>query len=100
MKTRVSLKYFVSYCRPTLIELNPIEFNYYPFIISLDKCNGSCNFVDGLSTKICVPSKTKDESVKVFNAIKRIYEAKTLAKHISCNCKCKFNSTTCNSNQK
>ena len=27
-------------------------------------------------------------------------EAKTMTKHISNNCKCKFNSTTCNSNQK
>ena len=28
------------------------------------------------------------------------HEAKTMTKHISCNCKCKFNSATCNSNQK
>ena len=27
-------------------------------------------------------------------------EAKTMAKHISCDFKCKFNGTTCNSNQK
>ena len=27
-------------------------------------------------------------------------KAKTLTKQISCDCKCKFNSTTCNSNQK
>ena len=32
--------------RPTLIDLNPIELNYYPFIISLDKCNRNCNAVD------------------------------------------------------
>ena len=24
--------------RPTLIDLNPVELNYYPFMISLDKC--------------------------------------------------------------
>ena len=24
--------------RPTLIDLNPVELNYYPFLISLDKC--------------------------------------------------------------
>ena len=27
-------------------------------------------------------------------------EAKTMTKNISCDCKCTFNSTTCNSNQK
>ena len=29
--------------RPTLTDLNPPELKYYPFMISLDKCNGSCN---------------------------------------------------------
>ena len=51
---------------------------------------------DNLSTKICVPSKTKDVNLKVFNMITKINEAKTLVKHISCDCKCKSNSTTCN----
>ena len=70
-------------------------------MISLDKCNGSCNTVDDLSTKACVPSKTKDVNVKVFNMITNRNKAKALViKHISCNCKCKFNGTTCNSNQK
>ena len=45
--------------RPTLIDLNPIELNYYPFMITLDKYTGSCNIVDDLSSKIYVPSKTK-----------------------------------------
>ena len=26
--------------RPTRIDLNPIELNIYPFMISLDKCSG------------------------------------------------------------
>ena len=26
---------------PTIIDLNPLELNYYPFMISLDKCTGS-----------------------------------------------------------
>ena len=42
--------------------------------------------------KICVPNKTKDVNVKVFNMITNKREAKTLTKHISCDCKCKFNS--------
>ena len=28
---------------PTLIDLNPFELKYYPFIIIFDKYNGSCN---------------------------------------------------------
>ena len=78
-----------------LINLNAAELNYYPFIISLDKCNGCCNAVDDLSTKICAPSETKDVNVEVFNTIAKINEAKTLVKYISRDCKCKFNSATC-----
>ena len=55
--------------RSAFIDLNPVEFNYYPFIISLDKCSASFNSVDVLSTKICVPSKTKNVNVKVFNML-------------------------------
>ena len=83
-----------------LIDLNLVELNYHPFMTSLDQCSGNCNFVDDLSTKICVPSKTKDVNFKVLNIITNKNEAKTMVKYIPCDCKCKFNSTTCNSNQK
>ena len=66
-------------------------------MISLDKCNESCNV---LSPKVCVPKETKDINVKAFNKIANKNEAKTMTKHISCDCKCKFNCTTCNSSQK
>ena len=86
--------------RPTLIDLNHVELKYYPFMISLNTCIGSFT---ALSPKIQGPKKqkkTKDLNVKAFNAIKSKNEAKTIAKHISCDCKYKFISTTCNSNQK
>ena len=41
-----------------------------------------------------VSKKIKDRNVKVFNMITNKNEAKTMTKHISCACKCKFNSTT------
>ena len=77
--------------------MNPVECKYYSFMISLDKCNESCNV---LSPKVCVPKETKDINVKAFNKIANKNEAKTMTKHISCDCKCKFNCTTCNSSQK
>ena len=65
-------------------------------MISLNKCTGSCNV---LSPKICVPKETKDIYVNVFNMITNKNEAKAMIEHISCDCKCKLNSTTCNSKQ-
>ena len=45
--------------RTTPIDLNPVELNYYQFMISLDKCNRSYNVLDDLSTKIRIPSEKK-----------------------------------------
>ena len=69
-------------------------------MISLDKCNETCNFAADLSSKVFFLSKTKDVNIKVPNIITNRNGAKTLIKHISYDCKCKFNSTTCNSYQK
>ena len=49
---------------------------------------------------MCVLNKTRYVNVKVFDIITIVNEAKTLLKHLPYDCKCKFNSVTCNSNQK
>ena len=46
-----------------LINLNPIELKYYPYIITLDKCNGICNTFTVISDKICVPNKYEISSL-------------------------------------
>ena len=37
--------------RPTLIDLNPVEPKYYPFMIALNKCTGSCNVFKNMCSK-------------------------------------------------
>ena len=54
--------------RPAIIDMNPVDLKYYPFMISLNTCTGSCNI---LSPKICVPKETKDINVKAFNIKKK-----------------------------
>ena len=82
--------------RPTL-DLNSDELHYYPFIISLNRCNGSCNTLDDLWSRICAADKAEDTSLNVVNMITRINKSKTLTNHISCN-SCKFDNRFCNSN--
>ena len=41
--------------------------------------------------KYVFQTKTEDFNLSVFNMIAEINESKTLTKHISCKCKCKFN---------
>ena len=43
----------------SLIELNH-RVRYYPFMINLDKCHGSCKTFDDLSGRTCVSNKTND----------------------------------------
>ena len=87
----------------TLNDLNPNEysqeFHYYTFTVKLDRCFGSCNTINDLSNKVCIPNKTGDLNLSIFNMIVGINQSKTLTKHISCKCKCKFYDTKCNSNQ-
>ena len=82
--------------RPTLIDLNPVELKYYPFMISLDSCNVMETVISYLLK--CVFQKKQDTNTEVFNIITNKNEAKTMTKRISCDCICKFNSTTFNSN--
>ena len=86
--------------QPTLINLHlnkySQEFHYYPFLVKLDQCVGSCN---DLSNKVCIPNKTEHLNLNAFNMITFINELKTLTKHISCECECKLDGTKCNLNQ-
>ena len=60
------------------------------YVTNLDRCVGSCNTLNDLSNKVCVPSKIESLTLSIFNMITGINESKTLIKHISCKCKCSF----------
>ena len=57
------------------------------FVANSDRCFGSCNTLNDLSNKVCVPNKTQDLNLRVFNMITGINGSKTLTKEISCKCK-------------
>ena len=80
--------------QPTLINLHPNEYtqglHYYPFAVN--------NTLNDLSNRVCVPNKTEDLNIHVFDMIIGINESETLTKHISCECKCKFDGKKFNSN--
>ena len=68
--------------RTALIDLNPVELNYYQFMISLDKCNGSCSILTVYLAKFVSQNKIEDANLRVFNLITRKNESKTSIKHI------------------
>ena len=89
---------------PTLIDLDLNEYSqglrYYQFAVNLDRCVGNSNTLTDLSNRVCVPNKTEDLNLSVFNMITGINESKMLTKHISCKYECKLDGRKCNSNQK
>ena len=71
--------------QPNLNNLHPNEysqFHYYQFAVKLYRCAGSCNTLNDLSDIGCVPKKTEDLNLSVFNTITGISESKTLTKNI------------------
>ena len=90
--------------QPALISVHPNEDTqglcYYHFLVNLDRRVRSSDTLNDLSNRVCIPNKTEDLSLHVFNMITGINESKTLTKHILRKCKCKFDSRIFNSNQK
>ena len=71
--------------RPFLVDLNPVELKYYPPMIDLEKCSGSCNSVGDLFIELIYKNmcfQLKDVNVRVFDMITSKTEAKTMLKHI------------------
>ena len=89
--------------QPNLSNVHPNEysqeFQYYPFAVKLERRVGSYYTLNDLSSKLCVPNKSEDFNLSVFNMITGTHESKTLTKHISCECKCKFSGRKWNSDQ-
>ena len=67
--------------------------------IKLDRYFESCNTLDDLSDKVFIPTKTEDLNLSVFNIITGINESKILKKHVSFQCKCRFDARKWNSGQ-
>ena len=50
--------------KATLMNLHPDEYNqerhYYPFAVNLDQYVQSCNILNDLSNKVCIPNEIED----------------------------------------
>ena len=68
--------------RPEIINVNSDEPIFYPFSIKTSKCSGSCNNINDLYAKMCVPDVVKNLNVKVFNAISRTNETGHIKWHV------------------
>ena len=69
---------------PTLTNLHPNEYSqelhYYPFAVKFDKCIGSCDTLNDLSNRVCVPNKTENLNTHAFNMITEKNKSNILTK--------------------
>ena len=52
--------------RPQFVNVNSEEPVFFPFSIKISKCSGSCNNINNLYAKLCVPDVAKKINVRVF----------------------------------
>ena len=75
------------------------EALFYPYIVLVNKCSGSCDTLDNPIAKMCVPNIIKRIDMKVYNFLMRLNETRNVLWHESCKCVCRLNSSLCNNKQ-
>ena len=50
--------------RTEIINLNTNEPMFYPYSIKINRCKGSCNTINNLYAKLCVPDQIKNTNVE------------------------------------
>ena len=96
----VSLSNQLCQDRPTPVDINSNKILFHLFIVSVNKCDGSCSTIDDWFGRVCVPNKAKNMNIRVLNLMSGVNERRFLVHHESCKCKCRLNKSSCNSKQK
>ena len=86
--------------RTEIINVNTIEPMLYPYSIKINNCKGSCNTINDLYAKLCIPDTFKNINVKIFNLISRTSETRHIEWHKTCKCKCRLDASICNHKQR
>ena len=62
--------------RPEIINVNGNEPVFYPFSIKTSNCSGSCNNINDLYAKLCVPDVFKNFNVRTSNPMSRFSKSR------------------------
>ena len=57
------------------ILMSIVKFTLLFFAVNIDRCGGTCTTLNDLSNKVCVPIKTEDLNLGVFNKITGINQS-------------------------
>ena len=79
--------------RPAKMNINSNESLFYPYIILVNKCSGSCNNINDPYAKLCLPGVVKNINIKAFNLMSRTNETRHMSLHETCGCKCRLDAS-------
>ena len=82
------------------MNINSNKTLFYPYSILVNKCCGSCNYINNSYSKLCVPDVVKNMNIKVFNQISRTNETRYLSWHETYAGKCRLDSRIFNNKQR
>ena len=77
----VSMNNQESKTRLQVVYVHRDEPVFFPFNIETSKCSGSCNNINYVYAKICVPDLVKNLNVEVFNLMSRTNETRFIELH-------------------
>ena len=82
--------------RPEVTNISSNDPLFYPYSIKINKCSGSCNNINDLYAKPCIPGVVKGINVQIFNLMSRTNETRYTRWHETCRCKCRLDASVCN----
>ena len=86
--------------RSEIINVGTNEPMFYPYSITITKCKGSCNAMNGPYAKLCVSDTIKNINVKIFNLMLRTNKARHTEWHETVKCKCRLDASVFNNKQR
>ena len=86
--------------RPFLYHTNnQRDIRYYPFVLKINRCQGSCDTFDEPMLRHCWGNKTKTTHAKVYDMITDKFVAFKLYEDIDCSCECRYTKNVCRPRQ-
>ena len=87
--------------RPKILDVNEGvgEVLFYRYNVLVNKCSGSCNTLEDLIARFCIPNIIKNVNMKVYKFLMSLNETRKVLWHKSCKYVCRLNSSVCNSKQ-
>ena len=76
--------------RPEMININSNEPAFYLYSIKINKCTGSCNNINDLYSKLCVPDVVKHINLKIFDLMSRTNETRYIEWYETYKCECRL----------